>query len=179
MTFARMASRKPSSNHSKITGDFGEHLTLYWLSKFGFECARVDHTGIDIIARRPHSNEVMGLSVKARSRSAQRDHDPVAVRRKDLLMLKKACKSFKCRPYFSFAVDRSDGMSLYIVPLRAIEKIYGVRLKRGISWAMNSDAMLRYRRYGTVRNVEFTHSRESWWGPRRRRPMLQKRRSKR
>lgn len=179
MAFRRMASRKPSSNHSKITGDFGEHLTLYWLSKFGFECARVDHTGIDIIARRPHSNEVLGISVKARSRSTERDYDAVAVRRKDLLGLKKACKAFKCRPYFSFAVDRSNGMSLYIVPLRVMEKLFGARLKRGIGWAMNPDAISRYRRYGSVRKVEFTHSRESWWRPRRRRPMSQKHRSKR
>ena len=39
------------SRHSKIAGDFGETLILYWLSKYGFECALVDHTGIDIIAR--------------------------------------------------------------------------------------------------------------------------------
>jgi len=39
-----------SSRHSKIAGDFGETLVLYWLSKYGFECASVDHTGIDLIA---------------------------------------------------------------------------------------------------------------------------------
>jgi len=42
-----------SSRHSKIAGDFGEYLILYWLSKYGFECARVDYTGIDLIARNP------------------------------------------------------------------------------------------------------------------------------
>jgi len=60
-----------SSRHSKITGDFGEALVLYWLSKHGFECARVDHTGIDLIARNPRTGEVMGISVKSRSRSAR------------------------------------------------------------------------------------------------------------
>jgi Holliday junction resolvase-like predicted endonuclease len=58
-----------SSRHSKITGNFGEALTLYWLSKRGFECADVDHTGIDLIARRPLSEEVLGISVNCRSRS--------------------------------------------------------------------------------------------------------------
>jgi hypothetical protein len=43
-----------SSRHSKITGDFGESIVLYLLSRHGFECARVDHTGIDLIARRPN-----------------------------------------------------------------------------------------------------------------------------
>lgn len=58
-----------SSRHSKITGDFAEALVLYWLSKHGFECARVDHTGIDLIARNPHTAELMGISVKSRSRN--------------------------------------------------------------------------------------------------------------
>lgn len=39
-----------SSRHSKITGDYGEALVLYLLSKYGFECARVDHISIDLIA---------------------------------------------------------------------------------------------------------------------------------
>jgi Holliday junction resolvase-like predicted endonuclease len=58
-----------SSRHAKITGDFAEALVLYWLSKYGFECARVDHTGIDIIARNPHTQELMGISVKSRCRT--------------------------------------------------------------------------------------------------------------
>jgi Holliday junction resolvase-like predicted endonuclease len=58
-----------SSRHSKITGDFAEAPVLYWLSKYGFECAKVDHTGIDLIARNPNSNELMGISVKSRSRN--------------------------------------------------------------------------------------------------------------
>ena len=37
-----------STRHAKITGDFGEKMVLYWLSKYGFECALVDHTGIEI-----------------------------------------------------------------------------------------------------------------------------------
>ncbi|MEK7654536.1 MAG: hypothetical protein AAB345_04675 [Patescibacteria group bacterium] len=40
---------KKASRHQKITGDFGEALVLYWLSKHGFESLKVDHTGIDIM----------------------------------------------------------------------------------------------------------------------------------
>ena len=57
------------ARHAKITGDFGESVIMYWLSKYGFECALVDHTEIDIIARNPHACEVMGISVKSRSRT--------------------------------------------------------------------------------------------------------------
>lgn len=65
-TAAKIAKR---SRHSKITGDFAERLVLYWLSKYGFECAFVDHTGLDVIARNPHTGELMGISVKSRARS--------------------------------------------------------------------------------------------------------------
>lgn len=54
-----------SSRHSKIAGDFSESLVLYWLSKFRFECASVDNTGIDLIARNPYNGELMGISVKS------------------------------------------------------------------------------------------------------------------
>ena len=57
-----------STRHSKITGDFAEALVLYWLSKSGYECACVDHTGIDLIACNRDGFERMGISVKARSR---------------------------------------------------------------------------------------------------------------
>ena len=73
-----------SSRHSKITGDFGEALVLYWLSKHGFECARVDHTGIDIIAKRPHMDEVMGISVKSRSRTPGKEKTYVRIPNDDL-----------------------------------------------------------------------------------------------
>ena len=58
-----MVKINKSSRHSKITGDFAEYLILYWLSKYGFECAKVDHTGIDLIARKPHNNELVGLEI--------------------------------------------------------------------------------------------------------------------
>lgn len=59
-----------SSRHSKITGDFAENIVLYWLSKYGYECARIDHVGVDLIARRPSGKLTMGISVKSRSRES-------------------------------------------------------------------------------------------------------------
>jgi len=60
-----------SSRHSKIVGDFAESLILYWLSKSGYECARVDHTGIDIIAADKARQTRFGISVQGRSRYKQ------------------------------------------------------------------------------------------------------------
>ena len=73
-----------STRHSKITGDFGESLVLYWLSRLGFECARIDHTGIDIIARDPKARTPMGISVKSRSRMEGTERDYVGISNGDL-----------------------------------------------------------------------------------------------
>ncbi|MCD4737329.1 MAG: hypothetical protein K8R53_14895 [Bacteroidales bacterium] len=48
---------------------------MYWLSKYGFECAKVDYTGIDLIARNQHNNELMEISVKSRSRNEGKEHE--------------------------------------------------------------------------------------------------------
>jgi len=83
-----------SSRHAKITGDFGETLVLYWLSKYGFECAPVDHTGIDIIARNPHNHEIMGISVKSRSRNecAQEEHISIPNDNRMRSLLRNCCR---------------------------------------------------------------------------------------
>jgi hypothetical protein len=40
-----------------------------WLSRKKFEVAVVDHTGIDLIARNTDTQELRGISVKARARN--------------------------------------------------------------------------------------------------------------
>src|SRR4051812_33697813 len=94
-----MGFTKGSTRHAKITGDFAENLVLYWLSKDRFECALVDHTGIDIIARNPHTNEVMGISVKSRCRSDGREEDYITVLNTEFDKVAATCKAFACTPY--------------------------------------------------------------------------------
>ena len=109
-----------SSRHSKITGDFAERLILYWLSKYGFECAFVDHVGIDIIARNPQTKEVMGISVKSRSRNTGTEGSFVSIPNNNLLKLDTACKAFNCQPYFAIVVDEADSITAFILSPRRI-----------------------------------------------------------
>jgi hypothetical protein len=80
-----------STRHSKIAGDFGEAVLLYWLSRSGFECARVDHTGIDLIARRPDSSQVLGISVKSHTRLPGRESATLNIERTAITKASTAC----------------------------------------------------------------------------------------
>ncbi len=115
---------KKSTRHSKITGNFCENVILYWLSKYGFECANVDHTGIDIIARNPHTNEVMGISVKGRSRNEGKENTSVNIPNDNFDKIKKACDAFNCTPYFAVVVDEKDKIYAFILPMDHLLKIF-------------------------------------------------------
>ena len=97
-----------SSRHAKITGDFGESVVLYWLSKYGFECVNVDHTGIDIIAHNPHTNEVMGISVKSRSRNVGAEETYITIPNSNLHKAEEVCNNFGWIPYFAIVVDAGN-----------------------------------------------------------------------
>ena len=66
-----------SSRHQKIIGDFGESIICNWLSRSGFEVTVVDHTGIDIIAFNPSTNERLGITVKSRTRKPSTEQESV------------------------------------------------------------------------------------------------------
>jgi Holliday junction resolvase-like predicted endonuclease len=83
-----------SSRHSKITGDFAESIVLYWLSKYGFECAKVDHTGIDLIAKNPKTQELMGISVKSRSRNTGKEGQYIGIQNHNFEKVDFACQVF-------------------------------------------------------------------------------------
>ena len=120
-----------SSRHQKITGDFAEMLVLYWLSKSGYECARIDHTGIDIIAATHHGTR-MGISVQCRSRLPGTEKRSVNLHAFEKARV--ACRPFGCIPYSAIVVDRAGVISCYLLSLDHLEKIAGGKSTR--SWRM-------------------------------------------
>ncbi len=151
-----------SSRHAKITGDFGEALVLYWLSRSGFECARVDHTGIDLIARRPRSDELLGISVKTRSRVPGKEAESVNIGRpEDLAKVEAACTAFRCNPYFAIVVDAAQRVSVFLVSKEDIERLYPGR--RGmVSWSMAPGWVKRYLEDPRIQSLELSTNSESW-----------------
>jgi hypothetical protein len=155
---------KKSTRHSKIAGAFGEGLLLYWLSKHGFECATVDHTGIDLIARSPFSSEVLGISVKSRTRISGTEYDPLHVPLDQFEKARKACEAFHCKPYFAIVADAGNVIRLFVVSLERFQELSGVGA-RVSSWKLTEAAIARYYADPTVKVVELHAKTLSWWTP--------------
>lgn len=146
-----------SSRHSKITGDFGEALVLYWLSKRGFECARVDHTGIDLIARRPRSDEVLGISVKSRSRNEGTEAEGINLLRRHDQKIKSACQAFHCVPYVAIVADLGSAVCMFLLSLE-----YARTLAPGGSWGMSPKKVLSYKTDSRIESFELESKHGDW-----------------
>jgi hypothetical protein len=151
-----------STRHAKITGIFGESLVLYWLSKYGFECASVDHTGIDIIARNPHTQEIMGISVKSRSRTEGTEEDYVSIPNDNFTKAEAACAAFGCVPYFAIIVDAGDRLQGSILSMAHRLTIFP-RGKTAVGWKMTEPYLKRYAADPLIQTFEFLTKTTRWW----------------
>ncbi len=153
-----------SPRHSKITGDFAEGLVLYWLSKHGFECARVDHTGIDLIAKNPYNPERMGISVKARSRSLGTEETPIKISRSDVGKVRAACDAFGCIPYFAIVIDAGPAIRCFVLTMDYLIELSGERQELGLG--MRHKDVERYCKDERVIAFQFESKTLRWWpGP--------------
>jgi hypothetical protein len=147
--------------HSRIQNQ-GVEDRLYWLSKTGFECARVDHTGIDIIARQPDSKVLMGISVKSRSRNVGSEGTHLAVPKTAIQKARDASKAFGCTPYFAFVVDEKGLVRVFILSADDL-----LRLKPGgakvSAWTMTDAQLQKYRDDKKVMWFELGLHEGRWW----------------
>lgn len=151
-----------SSRHSKITGDFGESIILYWLSKYGFECALVDHTGIDIIARNPHTNEIMGISVKSRSRDIGRETDYINIPNENFDKAEAACQAFGCVPYLAIVVDAGDTIYSFLLSMQYALKLFQ-KGKLAAGWKMTPKYVEQYLNDPQIVSFIFKTKTKNWW----------------
>jgi hypothetical protein len=151
-----------SSRHSKITGDFGEAMVLYLLSRHGFECARVDHTGIDLIARRPNSQEVLGISVKSRSRQTGTENSHLALPHEGFVKAKAACDAFGCTPYLALVIDAGDRIRVFLLSLRHLHKLFPGGRKVS-AWQMSDSFLKKYYTDPKIAIFELATRGEKWF----------------
>jgi Holliday junction resolvase-like predicted endonuclease len=153
---------KKSSRHSKITGDFAENMVLYWLSKYGFECTRVDHTGIDLLARNDKNGELMGISVKSRSRNEGKEGQYLSIPNENFKKVDDACIAFGCNPYFAIVVDEESSIKVYI--LSQIKLLQYFPMKNKVSgWKMTKTWQQKYNEDKDIVKIEFEFGTKDWW----------------
>jgi Holliday junction resolvase-like predicted endonuclease len=151
-----------STRHAKITGDFGEAVILYWLSKYGFECAPVDYTGIDIIARNPHTREVMGVSVKSRSRAEGSEGEYVSIPNDNFDKIDAACNAFGCKPYFAIVVDCGDMIRAFILSVGHLLRLFP-KGKTAAGWKMKTRYLKQYEDDPEIMCFEIKTKTTRWW----------------
>ena len=152
-----------SSRHSKITGDFAEGLVLYWLSRHGFECARVDHTGIDLIARNPHTKELMGISVKARSRSVGTEETNIKIDRSSVQKITAACQAFGCVPYFAIVIDAGQAIRCFIMTMAYLIELS--QKQKHLTLGLRRKDIQRYASDNQFILFQFESKTLRWWEP--------------
>ena len=150
-----------SSRHPKIAGDFGEALVLYWLSKSGFECSCVDHTGIDLIARNPDTNELMGISVKSRTKSAGKEKERVKIPSDDFRKIEAACQSFGCQPYIAVVVDADSVIRVFLTSMSHVLALCP-STDAGSGWRMSDEHLEMYSSDHEIRTFELHTKKEKW-----------------
>lgn len=150
-----------STRHAKITGDFGEAAILYYLSVSGFECARVDHTGIDLIARSAKQSRPWGISVKARSRSPGTETTALSLYKKDFPKLEAACEAFGCIPYVGLVFDSSDFLRMYVLPLARLRDLVPGGDKVS-SWQMSASKVAAYAKDPKIMSIEWRRIASRW-----------------
>jgi hypothetical protein len=150
-----------STRHAKITGDFGEAAVLYYLSLSGFECARVDHTGIDLIARSAQLSRPFGISVKARSRSPGTENTHLNLYNKDFPKIEAACKAFGCIPYVGLVFDSSDHLRVYVLSLEHLRKLVpgGAKVT---AWPMSASRIAAYAKDPAIMSIEWRRIASKW-----------------
>ena len=135
---------------------------LYWLSKYGFEAARVDHTGIDLIARNRKTHEIMGVSVKSRSRNTGKEGQYVSIPNENFEKAKAACHAFGCTPYFAVVVDEADVIWLFITSMRHLLELFP-KGKRVSGWKMTDKHITQYLADPQIKCAQLCCRTRKWW----------------
>jgi hypothetical protein len=144
-----------STRHSKITGDFAEALVLYWLSKDGYECARIDHTGIDLIASK--GGKRIGISVKCRSRFDGTERVSINLPTDGFEKARQACIAFGCTPYYAMVIDGGKVVRCFLLSLDSLEGYITGKVGNPTRyWQMTDSFVGRYRTDRAIRWFEMS-----------------------
>ena len=156
-----------STRHQKIIGNFGENIICNWLSRSGFEVVLVDHTGVDIVAYNPSTNERLGITVKSRTRNPGTEHSSVNLLsyqkgKNDREKILKACSAFACKPWIAVYVETTHEADVYLTSLENYDRNYRSPGKAIDDWKMGPKDRKRYASDCEVRHIHLSFDAKSW-----------------
>ncbi len=157
-----------STRHSYIIGKSGEYILCNWLSRSEFEVAIVDHTGLDIVAFNPKTEQRFGITVKSRTRVISKEADSVNIfsyrgHKNDRKRLLDACKAFECEPWIAVYVETLNSADLYLTSLDNYDNKYGGKSGRVIDrWRMSSKYKALYQADKAVKHITANFNQDGW-----------------
>ena len=156
-----------SSRHTKIIGSFGENIICNLLSRSGFETVLVDHTGLDVIASDPSTNQRIGITIKSRTRNIGTERTAVNIfrnKREDRTKLLKACEAFSCKPWIGIYVETANFADVYLTSLDNYDSKYCGREKRTVdTWKMREKDVRLYSEDPLVKHIRINFDAANWY----------------
>lgn len=157
-----------STRHQKIIGQYGEMLVCNWLSRSGFEVTLVDHTGIDVLAYDPKTQQRLGITVKSRTRTVGREKESVNIfsyrgGKNDRQKTMDACLAFACKPWLAVYVERASFADLYLTSVKNYDDLYGKTGRKVDDWKMGPKQKRAYEEDPNVKHVRLDFGATNWW----------------
>ena len=109
---------------------------MYWLSKRGYKCARVERDGIDLLAKELKTDRLLGISLRCVGANP-----PIVIPVEDQNSARSACLSFSAIPHYAFHVSEEKAFWLLILSLEHLIAI-SKRTENGIECSYASKAWI-------------------------------------
>jgi hypothetical protein len=102
---------------SDASKDFAEASITYWLSKYGFKCARVERDGIDFLAKNLKTGRLLGIAVRSVIQAELPSNQRTAISAEVISRAQSTCLSFGCSLHFAFQVYQEKQTCLFLISL--------------------------------------------------------------
>jgi hypothetical protein len=108
------------------------------------------------------TNEVMGISVKSRSKNEGREGDYINIPNDQFVKIQTACDAFNCVPYFAIVSDEKNVVHIFIISMKHLLELFpkGNRVR---AWTMSEKSLEKYAADKEIMSFAFEYKSVNWW----------------
>jgi hypothetical protein len=110
----------------------------------------------------PQIKEVMGISVKSRSRSVGNESEFMSIPKDNFEKAKLAGDAFGCVPYFAIVIDAGESIKGFIVSLSYLLELFP-KGRSTCAWKMTPKYLEKYFKDVEIKIFEFQTTTKTWW----------------